>query len=129
YELLLVAKDASGAVSCVQCQFCQFFGHEMAVDGKRKRSSIYAFCDPESETLQLSFPLTIVDDLIGNIFFNSDDEDVPVEQPCRNLAQNETECKYVVINTPYVSNLPLNLYQLDYLLDRLPQSFINNANP
>ncbi|OWY95951.1 hypothetical protein PHMEG_00033905, partial [Phytophthora megakarya] len=36
----VVAKDVSGAVSCVQCQFqfCQYFGRKMAVDGKRKRA-------------------------------------------------------------------------------------------
>ncbi|OWZ16387.1 hypothetical protein PHMEG_0009830 [Phytophthora megakarya] len=38
YGLLVVAKDVSGAVSCVQCQFCQYFGREMVVDGKRKRT-------------------------------------------------------------------------------------------
>ncbi|OWZ07175.1 hypothetical protein PHMEG_00020470 [Phytophthora megakarya] len=78
YGLLDVAKDVSGAVSCVQCQLCQYFWREMAVDGKRKRTRTVEDCHPGSETLQFSFPSTIDDDLIGIIFFNSDEE-VPVE--------------------------------------------------
>ncbi|OWY94095.1 hypothetical protein PHMEG_00036274, partial [Phytophthora megakarya] len=38
YGLLVVATDVSGAVSYVQCQFCQYFGREMGCRRERKRT-------------------------------------------------------------------------------------------
>ncbi|OWY95527.1 hypothetical protein PHMEG_00034451 [Phytophthora megakarya] len=43
---------------------------------------------------------TIVDDLIRNTFFNSDDEDVPVEHALREFGSKQNGMHYVVINTP-----------------------------
>ncbi|OWZ03993.1 hypothetical protein PHMEG_00024184 [Phytophthora megakarya] len=68
---------------------------------KAKARSIYAFCDPESETLQFSFPLTIVDDLLRNIFFNSDDEDVPVEHVLWEFAQTKRNVLRRGVNTTF----------------------------
>ncbi|OWZ22316.1 hypothetical protein PHMEG_0003009 [Phytophthora megakarya] len=47
YGLLFVAKDVRGAVLCVQCQFCQYFGREMDVDGKKESG-------PELSNIQTS---------------------------------------------------------------------------
>ncbi|OWY91953.1 hypothetical protein PHMEG_00039232 [Phytophthora megakarya] len=100
YGLLVVAKDVSGAVSCVQCncrrykspyrfnitsitmknchlvKWSEYQGLSRQKQVQKKVKARYMFVRTRIRDLQFSFPSIIVDDLIGKVFFNSGDEDV-----------------------------------------------------
>ncbi|ETN22362.1 hypothetical protein PPTG_20911 [Phytophthora nicotianae INRA-310] len=46
YGLKVMAKDASGVVCSVRCQFCKYFGREESKNGKRRRTQNQKFYKP-----------------------------------------------------------------------------------
>ncbi|ETO64340.1 hypothetical protein F444_18112 [Phytophthora nicotianae P1976] len=46
YGLNVMAKDVSGVVCSVRCQFCKYFGREESKNGKRRRTQNQKFYKP-----------------------------------------------------------------------------------